>query len=287
VVEALIDAGACDSLGGHRAQLGAALDHALGEAQIRQQERDTGQVALFGDEAAAPPPETPVPDVPPLSEHERLSREKAVLGFFISGHPLARFRREVDLFSARTTATLGRWSDQPVTIGAVVTVVKRQISKKTGAEYARLVLEDFHGTAEALVFPDAWARLNRDVQADSALLLTGGYSARDRQEEQAPFFGDTVEPLEALLPRGAIGVALRWSATAPPEPATARAVAALCATHPGPAPLLLEGRDGTGSGTGATARLRSRAFRVDAADDLLAALRELLGGGQVQLVRVS
>ena len=38
--------------------------------------------------------------------------------------------------------------------------MKRQISKKTGKEYARLVVEDFHGTAEAIVFPDAWAKLN-------------------------------------------------------------------------------------------------------------------------------
>src|SRR2546421_2332457 len=49
-----------------------------------------------------------------------------------------------------------------VRIGAVATVVKRQISKKTGAEYARLTLEDFHGTAEALVFPEAWAKLRSE-----------------------------------------------------------------------------------------------------------------------------
>src|ERR1700686_1000074 len=40
VLEALIDAGACDSLDGHRAQLVAALDHAFAEAQGRQSERD-------------------------------------------------------------------------------------------------------------------------------------------------------------------------------------------------------------------------------------------------------
>jgi len=49
------------------------------------------------------------------------------------------------------------WTAQKVTVAAVVTVVKRQTSKKTGAEYARLTLEDFHGAAEALVFPEAWA----------------------------------------------------------------------------------------------------------------------------------
>src|SRR5207244_8734141 len=141
VIEALVDAGACDALGGHRAQLVAALEHTFAEAQARQAERDSGQHGLFGGDTPSPEPRTPLPELPPRSEHERLAREKAVLGFFISGHPLARYRAEVELFGTRTTATLSQWSDQKVRIGAVVTVVKRQISKKSGAEYARLTLE--------------------------------------------------------------------------------------------------------------------------------------------------
>src|SRR5204862_192838 len=126
--------------GFNKSQAVAALDHAFAEAQARQAERDSGQHALFGGPGRLPPPASPLPDVPPWSEHDRLAREKAVLGFFISGHPLAKYRAEVELFGTRTTATLGRWSDQTVRVAAVVTVVKRQISKKSGAEYARLVL---------------------------------------------------------------------------------------------------------------------------------------------------
>src|SRR6266545_686515 len=284
VIESLIDAGAGDSLGGHRAQLVASLDHAFAEAQARQLERTSGQHALFGDDAPVPRPPSSLPDIPPLSEHERLAREKAVLGFFISGHPLAKYRTEVELFGTRTTATLGAWTEQKVTIAAVATVVKRQASKKTGAEYARLTLEDFHGTAEALVFPEAWAKLNAVIQPDGALLFTGGYSARDRAEEQAPFIVEAARPLDDLRPSGAIGIALRWAgAGTPPDPETARAVAALCAAHPGPMPLLVEWSDGNGETT--TARLRSRSLRVDAADDLVAALRDLLGADRVHLVR--
>src|SRR3989475_241386 len=301
VIEALFDAGACDSLGGHRAQLVAALDHAFAEAQARQAERDSGQHPLFGGETPAPGPRAPLPDVLPWSEHDRLAREKAVLGFFISGHPLAKYRAEVELFGTRTTATLGRWSDQRVRVAVVVTVVKRQISKKSGAEYARLVLEDFHGTAEALVFPEAWAKLNEVILPDRALLLTGSYSARDRDEEQAPFIVETAQSLDDLRAKGAIGVALVWSRAAPPPPDAARAVAALCAAHPGPAPVLVEWVEGDAypglaPGVSATttthpglapgvsaaaptgrepgrARLRSRSLRVEAGDDLLAALR--------------
>src|SRR5207247_7383718 len=180
VIESLIDAGACDSLGGERSQLVAALDHAFSEAQVRQQERFSGQHGLFGEDSPAPRPPSPLPDVPPWTEHERLTREKAVLGFFISGHPLAKYAAEVELFGTRTTATLGMWSPPPqkVTIAAVVTVVKRQIAKKTGAEYARLTLEDFHGAVEALVSPEACATLSSVIRADGAYLLTREYSSR-------------------------------------------------------------------------------------------------------------
>src|SRR5256886_1248577 len=108
VIESLIDSGACDSLGGERSQLVAALDHAFSEAQVRQQERFTGQHALFGDEAPAPSPQSPLPDVPPWPEHERLTREKAVLGFFISGHPLAKDPAEAGLFEIGRASCRGR-----------------------------------------------------------------------------------------------------------------------------------------------------------------------------------
>ena len=296
VIEALIDAGACDSLDGHRAQLVAALDNAFGEAQVRQQERLSGQHALFGEDTPVPRPPSSLPDVPPWSEHDRLAREKAVLGFFISGHPLARYRVEVELFGTRTTATLGQWSDQRVRIAAVATVVKRQVSKKTGAEYARVTLEDFHGTAEALVFPEAWAKLSETIQTDRALLFVGGHSARDRDEEQAPFVIEAAQALDELKPSGAIGVALSWSPGAPPPPDATRAVAALCAAHPGPAPVLVEWIEGNENGDGPVpglspgvspqpARLRSRSLRVAVDDDLVVALRALLGPDHVHLVK--
>lgn len=282
VNESLIAAGALDQLGNNRAQLTAALDHALHEAQLRQADRASGQVSLFGDAkaaAAAQPP--PLPDVPAWSEAERLAKEKEVVGFFISGHPLERFREEVQLFGARTTATLGAWSEHQVTAAVVVTLVKRRISKKTGSEYARLTLEDFHGTAEAIVFPNAWSRLSELIVPDAALLLTGGYSTRDRGEDRAPFIVESAQSLTDLRESGAMGVALEWSAGGGPDSQAARALKALCTAHPGPAPVFVEWSDGNG----VTAHLRARRTQVALDDEFLNALRELVGSERVRLVK--
>jgi DNA polymerase III subunit alpha len=292
VLESLVAAGACDSLGGHRKQLIEGLDPALAEAQLLHQERQAGQGSLFGEvgKDGKTVKDTNVDaqallpvfrDIPAWTEAERLVKEKEVLGFFISGHPLERYRQEVELFGTRTTATLGEWGEHQVSVAAVVTGVKRQISKKTGKEYARLVVEDFHGTAEAIVFPDAWARLNQTILPDSALLLTGGYSDRDRGEDQAPFIVETARPLGELKTSGAVALSLRWRSPSAPEPSALQAVAALCSAHPGPTPLYIEWSDGNGEAV----RLRSRRVRVAAEDDLVRALRDLLGTESVHYVK--
>jgi DNA polymerase-3 subunit alpha len=311
VLESLVAAGACDSLGGHRKQLIETLEPALAEAQLLQAEREAGQGSLFGEsggsgpsrndgtseilstaEHAAPSassaPFAPLmagssayPDIPAWTEAERLAKEKEVLGFFISGHPLERFREEVELFGTRTTATLSEWGQQQVSVAAVITAVKRQISKKTGKEYARLVLEDFHGTAEAIVFPEAWAKLNQIIAPDSALLLTGGYSERDRGDDQAPFIVEAARRLDELKTSGALALSLKWRAPSAPEPAAVKEVAAICSAHPGPTPLYIEWSDGNGEAV----RLRSRRLRVAAEDELVRALRDLLGPDSVHYVK--
>jgi len=283
VFEALIAAGAMDQLDGHRAQLLAGLETALREAQVRQAERAAGQGSLFGDASAQDAVERPtLPDVPLWPESERLAKEKSVVGFFISGHPLSKFREEVSLFSTRTTATLGTWSEHGVSIGAVVTTLTRRVSRKTGAEYARLTLEDFHGTAEAIVFPEAWSKLSSVIVADAALLLSGGHSPRDRGEDRAPFIVEDAMPLTRLRTDGAMGLVLRWESGDAPDPNVAQGIAALCASYPGPAAVTVEWNDGNGT----TARMQSRRLHVELKEEFLVALRDLLGAERVSLVKV-
>ncbi len=307
VLEALIAAGATDGLGGHRAQQFAAVDTVLAEASLAQAELASGQGTLFalaapGDAGAgggaatlacAAPAAPPLPAVAEWSEAERLAREKEAVGFFVSGHPLNRFATEVALFGTRTTAELGEWTDEKLAVAAVVTAVKRQIARRSGAEWARLVAEDFHGTATCLVFPEAWGKLARVVAADGAYLLLGGYTARDRGEEDAPFIVEDAVPLADLRASGRVALALRWGggeaagagsggAPGPRAGEAARAVAALCAAHPGPAPVFVDWNDRDAR---EQARFRSRALTVSLDDALLDALRDVLGRDAVTLVK--
>ncbi len=291
VFEALIFSGALDSLGGHRRQFADALDGAMQEASLKQQEAAIGQVSMFGDASAdasgaavAAAPRV-LPNVAPMSDSERLTREKEVLGFYTSGHPLEPYRMECELFATHTVSQLGGWTDQQVALGCVITAVKRQISKKSGAEFARLTVEDFSGSSEVLVFPEAWSLIADRVRTDVPVLLKGGYSRRDQGADNPTFIVETVEPFAEKRVNGEVGVAIELAlgcGIAPDLMQDVRAVVETYATsHAAAPPLELRWNDGNGT----RARLRSRTLRLSATQAALTDLRALLGAERVRLVR--
>ncbi|MBV6521188.1 MAG: DNA polymerase III subunit alpha [Gemmatimonadaceae bacterium] len=289
VFEALIYSGALDTLGGHRAQYVAVLDTAIREASLRQDERTTGQGTLFGSQgtsstAGAAVTSLLLPSTAALSESERLTREKDILGFYISGHPLEPYRAECELLASTAVSQLGTWQEGTVSIGAVVTAIKRQNSKKTGAEFARLTVEDFSGSAEILVFPEAWAALADRVKTDVALLIKGGYSRRDQGTDNPTFIVEQVQRFEELRLAGQVSVSIELADEAPDEylaPAVMSDVRQVIEAHPGGAPLEVRWT----STDGAKMRFRSRSLKVAATSAALTELRNLLGSERVRLVR--
>ena len=291
VFEALIAAGALDGLGGHRAQYWSALDSAMQEASLKQQEKAMGQVSLFGlggdSAAAAVHAPRALPNVAPMAEAERLSREKEILGFYISGHPLEPFRVECELFATHTVSQLGAWTPDPMALGVVVTAVKRQISKRSGAEFARLTVEDFSGSSEVLVFPESWGLLADRIRGDVPVLMKGGYSKRDQDADSPTFIVESVTPFAELRMNGQVSIAIELrlgESLAPEAMQDVRAVIDAHATaHAGAPPLELRWSDGNGT----RARLRSRSLRLAATQAALRDLRALLGEERVRLVRGS
>jgi DNA polymerase-3 subunit alpha len=284
VFEALVATGACDGLGGHRAQLCQALDHAINEASLRQDEAAKGQVSLFGEtlrwqrRACAAPA---LPSVATWTESERLQREKELLGFYISGHPLEPFRTECELFTTHTVSQLGAWVPEPVTIGVVVVAIKRQISKKSGAEFARLTVEDFSGSSEVLVFPEAWSVMADQVRPDVPVLLKGGYSKRDQDVESPTFIVESVKRFAEVRAEGSLAVAIDLSRGSDLAPSVMEDVRVALEGHHGSAPIEVRWKDESGT----PVRFRSRSLTVAASPVVLSDLRALLGADRVRLVR--
>ncbi|HTJ22564.1 MAG TPA: DNA polymerase III subunit alpha [Gemmatimonadaceae bacterium] len=288
VFEALIASGALDNLGGHRAQYFAVLDSALQEASLKQQEAAVGQFSLLGgsDESSAVVHAPRVlPNLPVMNESERLTKEKEILGFYISGHPLEPFRIECELFATHTVSQLGKWTDQPVSLGVVVTAVKRQLSKRSGAEFARLTVEDFSGSSEVLVFPEAWSLLADRVKTDVPVLMKGSYSRRDQDVDNPTFIVESLTPFVELRLTGQVAVAIELASDDRLAPEVMRDVRVVVETHAtgnaSSPPLEVQWSDGSG----ARARLRSRSLRIAASQAALRDLRQLLGEDRVRLVR--
>ncbi|CAN5645609.1 DNA polymerase III subunit alpha [soil metagenome] len=288
-LEALILSGACDqftSPPAHRAQLLEALELVVREAQLRHEERASGQVSLFDTGGAAElqeRPEPALPDVPRWTETERLTREKEILGFFISGHPLERYRDEVRLFEQVNTAALKQFRDQKVELACVVTSVSRQISKKNGSEWGRITVEDFYGTASVLAFGDVWEQYHDLVTQDAPVLLRGQVSGRDRDEDAPPIFLDSVIPLSQLRSNGSLGIEVALAHGDDADPVS-RATELLRA-NPGPSPFYVAVTPGGNGGGAEAVRLRSRSITVTPNEALLDELRVLFGADRIRLVR--
>ena len=250
-----------------------------------------GQVSLFGlpTEQGAASSHAPrvLPNVAPMAEAERLSREKEILGFYISGHPLEPYRVECELFATHTVSQLGSWTPDPISLGVVITGVKRQISKRSGAEFARLTVEDFSGSSEVLVFPESWGLLADRIRGDVPVLMKGGYSKRDQDADSPTFIVESVTPFAELRLNGQVSIAIELQlgeSLAPEAMQDVRAVIDAHATaHSGAPPLELRWNDGNGT----RARLRSRSLRLAATQAALTDLRALLGNDRVRLVRGS
>lgn len=211
VLESLIKSGAFDGVPGTRAQKFAAIDAALEQGAQAHRDAAAGQAWLFGgldDDAQAS--EAALPSVPDWTAKESLAGEKATLGFYLTGHPLAAFRETLkELKSLSYEQLAGRSSGDEVRMGGVVNAFTVKNTKK-GDRFAVFNLEDETGGIEVIAWPETFKRLGDNVHDGAAVLVTG----RVELEDGAPtrIIAEAAEPLEGLRERHAKGVTIHLPA---------------------------------------------------------------------------
>jgi len=180
VLESLVRAGAMDGLGAHRAQMMAVVDLSLDRAQKLQRARESGQHGLFGGaSSSAPPPPDVLPDVEEWPEHEVLAAEYSTLGFYISGHPLDKYAgRLKDLTAVELSTIEGRRSGEDIVVAGII-VQTRPMRSRRGARWAILTLQDRTGVIDALVFPEAFQKLEPLLKGATPLLIKGRVAVED------------------------------------------------------------------------------------------------------------
>ncbi len=175
-LESLIQAGAFDSLGGHRAQYTENLERAVAFGQTAQHHTQRGQSSLFDAPSGRRTPGVEAPPLTPAdpwSEFEKLAREKSVLGFYVSGHPLLRFEREINEFATVHFGDLsGFRTGSIVKACGIISSVKKKLDKRNNT-MAFVLLEDFSGKGECIVFSDAFAKYQDLLKPDEMVMVTG------------------------------------------------------------------------------------------------------------------
>jgi DNA polymerase III subunit alpha len=172
MMESLIKAGCFDSLGARRSQLASVVDRAMEAGAKAQRDLESGQSGLFATSTSTVMNER-LPDLEEWQEHIVLNYEKETLGFFITGHPLAKYAKELEEFSTGNTETLAAIeTSREAAVAGILTSV-RFLKTRRGERMASAVLEDMHGTIEVVVFPEPFRIHESLLKSEDPVFIKG------------------------------------------------------------------------------------------------------------------
>ena len=282
MLESLIKAGAFDFTGRDRAELFACIDESLNASAIAQRDRAAGQVSLFDEQTHAATAVRRQP-IRPWNEHEKLSYEKELLGFYVSGHPLDAY---ADIFAAkkyRSIASLGELDDRAqFKIAGAIVEVEKKFTKKEGKPFAVVWLEDLVDALEVVVWNEVYLKVSDVLVPGRVVELK---ATLDRRDEMLRATAVEIKPLAAARSNGATeraedtsqvsAIRLRFSSATTGD--ELRQIRNILASSPGrhPVQLLFD------RGNGNSLRLDvGTEFRVDFTPDLAKKLSRWLVAGQ-------
>ncbi|WP_291993448.1 DNA polymerase III subunit alpha [Candidatus Accumulibacter sp. ACC003] len=281
-IEALIRAGAFDSLDDHRARLLASVSLAIEAAE--QTERNAMQVSLFdvldaaGDDRSEHQPR--YVEVPRWSERQKLNAEKLALGFYFSGHPFHELQAEVSRFARKPLAALEARKEAQFLAGLVVSVRTKLTSR---GKMAFIQLDDGTSSLEVAVYNELLEAQRAKIREDEVLIVEGRVQRDDfAGEGRLKIVADQLLTLADA--RGRFARHLRLSLNGQASGANARLAAQRLRTllepyTPGTCPVRITYRNGEA----VCELLFGEANRVRLEDDLLKALSDWLSSDNVSV----
>ncbi|HEY0829655.1 MAG TPA: DNA polymerase III subunit alpha [Candidatus Dormibacteraeota bacterium] len=213
VLEALVQSGACDSLG-ERARLIAALDHAVSRAERARRDRESGQTSLL-DMVGSPEVDHEdyglTIDVAPMAGDEKLRLEKELLGLYLSDHPLRRITAELaKLSDTQAVEVTSALQDTEVRVAGLVREVRRVVTRK-GQIMAYATVEDLTGSVDVVLFPRVFEQTRLLFEPDKVVVVQGKVDARAGTTRASGAASSPVDPeLEAEVETASIVADMAW-----------------------------------------------------------------------------
>jgi DNA polymerase-3 subunit alpha len=199
MLESLIKAGAFDFTSRDRAELFGCIDESLSASAIAQRDRAAGQVSLFDEETHAA---TAVrrQSISSWTEHEKLSYEKELLGFYVSGHPLDSYAEVFAAKNYRSIASLSELDDRAqFKIAGAIAEVEKKFTKKEGKPFAVVWMEDLVDMLEVVVWNEVYLKVSNILVPGRVVEVKGTLDRRDEMLRA------TALEIKPLAPRRANG----------------------------------------------------------------------------------
>jgi DNA polymerase III subunit alpha len=171
----------------------------LSNAAGRQKEKKAGVVSLFGDEemvsARNPLPGATAPK--PWGKEEIMVFEKELLGFFVSGHPLDKFRHIFDNKHVTTLADLQEQKEEKSTVRCAGTIQRLEIkfTKRDNRPFATFAIEDYTGTIEVIAWNETYEKC-KDVIKDGAPVGIKARAEKDSRTDAVRLTAQEIKPLQ-------------------------------------------------------------------------------------------
>jgi DNA polymerase-3 subunit alpha len=189
------------------------IDRAVQSGASLAADRKSGQKGLFGEEDdPAAKAQTSLPRMDEWPDRERAQKEKEVLGFYLTSHPLDEHKRTLSTYCSHTTADVSQLEDRAeVILGGMISSIKFSTTRNPQpgkpSKYAMFDLEDIEGTIRTILWPDGFAEMGELVKPDNILLVRGRIDRRGGEE--ANLVVNELIPLDKLESLYTTGIVLR------------------------------------------------------------------------------